>query len=154
MKKLTLLYCAILCVISLLFVALMHIQVQAVQTQQDLNNDACNSYKKADQELNSVYQQIQHEYSNDKVFLAALTKAQLAWIAFRDAEEEALFPKRIVGSYSYGRVEPMCRCFTREKITAQRVKELKVWLEGAEEGDVCRGSIRINSSRVRQLELF
>lgn len=49
------------------------------QTQMQLNKEACDEYKRADGEMNSVYRRITREYRGDAGFIAALKKAQLAW---------------------------------------------------------------------------
>lgn len=60
------------------------------QTQADMNQDACAQYKKADQALNATYAIVLKNYAKDPQFLAKLKQAQRAWIAFRDAQLEAL----------------------------------------------------------------
>lgn len=108
------------------------------QTQLDLNEDACTSYQKADAELNKTYKAILRKKSDDPVFLAAMKKAQRAWVAFRDAEIEAVYPEADKQA-QYGSVYPMCNCGVAAHLTQQRVEQLKAWLT-AEEGDVCNGS--------------
>ena len=115
------------------------------QTQMELNVEACDKYNKADAELNKVYKQIQSEYKTETLFLQKLKKAQNAWVAFRDAQLEAKFPFKPKENPTqlYGSVYPMCRCLVLEEITQKRVEELKVWIDGIEEGDVCTGSVKI-----------
>jgi hypothetical protein len=36
----------------------------------------------------------------------------------------------------------MCVLFYLEKLTLERIKTLKVWIDGIEEGDVCTGSVK------------
>ena len=111
------------------------------QNQLELTEKACADYKKADTEMNSIYRRILAENQNDRLFVQKMRAAQRAWVAFRDAHLESLFPapdKRA----AYGSVQPMCHCMELEKITAERAKVLKQWLDGVEEGDVCAGSIK------------
>jgi uncharacterized protein YecT (DUF1311 family) len=110
------------------------------QTQMQLNKEACDEYKKADVEMNDVYRRINRDYRDNPGFIAALKKAQLAWIRYRDAHLESIFP----GDPSqYGSINPMCRCTNLAEITKERTKVLKRWVEGIEEGDVCAGSVKV-----------
>lgn len=123
--------------IAMLIGAMLAMPVFA-QTQQELNDGACAEYRKVDAQLNETYQAILRKKGDDAVFLAALKKAQRAWIAFRDAELEAVYPeedKRV----HYGSVYTMCSCSLATELTQQRVEQLTTWLT-AEEGDVCSGS--------------
>lgn len=111
------------------------------QTQLEINEEACKEYNSKDKELNKVYQQILTMYKTDTVFINKLKVAQRAWITFRDAHLEALYPaanKQV----EYGSFYPSCSCNELAAITQQRIKELKRWLDGVEEGDPCSGSIR------------
>lgn len=110
-------------------------------TQTDMNNQAYQEWKKADDELNKVYSQILKKYKDDKVFIAKFKKAELAWIKFKDAEIEAIYPEEDK-MHNYGSVYPMCVNGIATEMTQQRTKELKLWLKGIEEGDVCAGSRR------------
>ena len=62
------------------------------QTQLEMNQEAAKNFKEADKELNSVYNQILKEYQADTKFITNLKVAQRAWIKFRDAEMNAVFP--------------------------------------------------------------
>lgn len=62
------------------------------QAQSELNEDACNRLKKADTELNHVYQQVLASKATDADFLKAFRQAQRAWISFRDAHVRSIFP--------------------------------------------------------------
>jgi uncharacterized protein YecT (DUF1311 family) len=62
------------------------------QTQFAVNEEACNRFKKADAELNRVYQQILASKATDADFLKAFRQAQRAWISFRDAHVRSIFP--------------------------------------------------------------
>jgi uncharacterized protein YecT (DUF1311 family) len=111
------------------------------QTQSESNQDACATFKQADALLNKSYNQVLSEYKKNGPFIRKLKIAQRAWIAYRDAQLEALYPapnKRA----EYGSVYPMCRCSALVTLTTQRAEELKKWIDGAEEGDVCSGSIK------------
>ena len=111
------------------------------QTQSGMNQDACARYKNADAEMNRLYRQVLNSYKSDAVFTRKLKMAQRAWIQFRDAHLESLYPKRDKLT-AYGSSHPMCRCVALADLTDERARELKKWVTGAEEGDVCTGSRR------------
>ena len=114
------------------------------QTQGELNDQACLKYKKADAEMNSIYKQILDSYKSEAVFVAKLKTAQRAWVAFRDAHLESLYPEPNK-LQSYGSVNPMCQCIVLAELTTERTKALRQWLRGIPEGDVCSGSVRIKN---------
>nr|WP_246124494.1 MULTISPECIES: lysozyme inhibitor LprI family protein [Bizionia] len=106
-----------------------------------MNDEANNEFRKADAELNNVYQKIITEYKTDSIFIERLKKTQRIWISYRDAELEMKFPaedKRV----EYGSVFPMCVSYFLGKLTEERTEKLKIWLDGIEEGDVCSGSVK------------
>jgi uncharacterized protein YecT (DUF1311 family) len=113
----------------------------AAQNQAELNAEALKSYKKADMELNKIYQQIQKEYISDTVFLKNLKASQRTWITFRDAELKMKYPE--TDPTAYGTSHSMCLSIYMEKLTKERIKTLKVWLEGVKEGDICAGSVKV-----------
>ncbi len=110
------------------------------QTQLELNQNADKKCKAADKELNRVYQQILSEYAEDTVFLKNLKAAQIRWIQFKDAEMLAIYPDREEGYY--GSIQPLCWSMTLTEMIEERTKQLKVWLVGVEEVDVCGGSVK------------
>ncbi len=116
------------------------VHASPIQTQADMNHQAYQDWKKADDELNQVYNQILKKYKDDKVFISKLQKAELAWIKFKDAEIEAIYPDE--DKRNYGSVYPMCVSGIATEMTQQRIKELKLWLKGIAEGEVCAGSRR------------
>jgi uncharacterized protein YecT (DUF1311 family) len=112
------------------------------QTQGDLDEQACGQFHKADVALNETYSRILKEYAKDQQFVARLKTAQKAWLVFRDAELEALYPKDNKQA-EYGTVYPMCHCSELQSLTEERTRQLKRWLDGTREGDVCAGSIKV-----------
>ena len=110
------------------------------QTQSEMNQESYDSLAKADLELNSVYQKILQEYREDTVFIKNLIKTQKIWIKFRDAQVEMKFPEREPGWY--GSMYPMCVSGYLEKLTRDRIKTLKEWLAGVEDGEGCGGSVK------------
>ena len=112
-------------------------------TQIDMNSCAYEDFKKADAELNRVYNAIRSEYSSNKLFLKKLKKSQQTWIAFRDAELEAFYPHQDDTRRHYGSIYPICHNGLLARLTIERTKQLQVWLDGVEEGDVCSGTVKL-----------
>ena len=75
-------------------------------------------YKRADAELNRVYQQVMRQ--EDKDGQARLKTAQLAWIKFRDTECEYES-----GDYIGGTIQPMVENFCLTSVTNERTQQLK-----------------------------
>jgi uncharacterized protein YecT (DUF1311 family) len=109
-----------------------------VQAQRELNNSAGKNNANAERDLNTTYQGILKKYADDPAFIGRLRRAQRAWLKFRDAQLEMRFPP----SDEAGSVAPMCYASYKAKLTQARTRQLKVWLDGIEEGDVCAGSIK------------
>jgi uncharacterized protein YecT (DUF1311 family) len=112
------------------------------QTQADMQDETCGDFKKADAELNKTYKQIMTEYKADKIFVEKLKKAQKAWLSYRDAHIESVYPVDDKSSY-YGSVYGMCYCNAKKELTEQRTKMLKQWVDGVEEGNACSGSVKL-----------
>lgn len=123
-------------VITMLFIA-----PTFAQSQTAMNMKAYSDYKKADAELNGVYQKILKSYSRETTFIKKFRNAQRLWIQLRDAELAAKYPN----SGTYGSVAPMCESIYLETLTRDRIKFLYVWVTGIEEGEVCLGSVRMKS---------
>ncbi|GKW23075.1 lysozyme inhibitor LprI family protein [Pectobacterium polonicum] len=98
-------------------------------TQLDMNQCADRAYKKVDDELNKLYQDVVKRVAIEE-HKALLKSAQRKWIAYRDADcEFQTFPT--TGGSVHGMVYSQC---LTEK-TAERVKEFKTMLR-CEEGDL------------------
>lgn len=110
------------------------------QTQKELNENASKDFQKTDKELNAVYQKILKEYSKDIAFIKNLKNSQRVWIQFRDAEMKTKYPDKERGYY--GSMQPMCWNTYMTELTEERIKKLKVWLTGVEEGVLCSGSVK------------
>ncbi len=109
------------------------------QTQSEMTAEECAKLNKADEELNATYRDVLRLYSGEHEFVAKLKAAQRAWMKFRDAHLASLFP--VSEPREYGSVLPMCACMILTHLTEDRRKELALWLEGYDEGEVCGGSI-------------
>lgn len=109
------------------------------QTQADMNETAHVEYTGADAELNRVYRQVLEARKADLEFVLKFKAAQRAWIVFREAEVQALFPAADKRG-AYGTVYPLCRWQALTELTRERTKQLKAWTEPPAEGDTCAGS--------------
>ena len=103
------------------------------------SDDICAEMKEADQRLNAAYQTVMHSEKIDAQAKNAIKKAQRAWIAFRDAHVESIFPGENLVQ-KYGTAYKLCTCITIQKLTEDRIQQLKFWIDGVQEGDVCSGS--------------
>ncbi len=112
------------------------------QTQRDMGTGADADLQKADAELNQVYQQVLKEYADDPLVVTKLRAAQRAWIALRDAELDAAYPHANEPGY-YGSVFPMCLAGRKAELTRRRTDELRRWLKGVPEGEVCGGALKV-----------
>ena len=111
------------------------------QSQSDMNKEEQQKFLVAEKELNQVYQQILNEYKDDTAFTKNLRASQRLWLQFRQAEMKTMYPDREPGFY--GSIYPMCLSIYKTELTEERVKKLKKWLDGQEEGNACGGSIRL-----------
>ena len=110
------------------------------QNQANLNQITGSGYQKADAELNSIYKQIVKQYASDTSFISHLKASQRLWIKFRDAELLMKYPPRETDYY--GSAQSSCEANYLEQLTRDRIKTLKVWIDGIEEGDLCSGSVK------------
>jgi uncharacterized protein YecT (DUF1311 family) len=127
--------------VALLSGSFVGVSVGYGQTQSEMNRAAIVDLKSAKDELTRVYQKVIQRYSKgseaDPVLVERLRKAQGAWIKFRDAHIEAIFPSEDGRHFS---ARPMCAAILQAGLTDARIKQLKECLEGVEEGDVCAGT--------------
>ena len=118
-------------------------------SQAGLNACAASEFTKADQQLNKVWKAILVKYKDQPVFLEKLKASQKLWLQFRDAEVDAHFPiGKGEDATQYGSAYSMCVSQAQTELTQQRIKQLQAWLNGAQEGDICAGSIK-NSAELK-----
>jgi uncharacterized protein YecT (DUF1311 family) len=92
-----------------------------------MNSDAKGSYKKVDDELGVVYQQILKKYSKNAKFIDALRASERLWIQFRDAEVKKMFPAEDT-RMAYGSMYSLLYYSYLEELTKTRTKDLRRWL--------------------------
>jgi uncharacterized protein YecT (DUF1311 family) len=92
------------------------------QSQQEMNAEAAESFKKADQELNAVYAKVMANLDDEAK--EHLKRSQRAWVAWRDAE--AAF--RADAEARGGSLWPLIHEGIRSRLTKERVKGLREML--------------------------
>ena len=110
------------------------------RSQLAMNDAAARELKRADDTLNVIYNKVLVKYQDDREFIAKYTAAEVAWIAFRDAHLDAVFPKE--DKQAYGSTYPMVYRLYKAELTWERVKQLNEWLADFPEGDAAAGSRR------------
>src|SRR5438105_1976008 len=108
------------------------------QTQREMNENSCDSYHKTDKKLNEVYKRVLKENAEDTLFIKKFKAAQRLWVQLRDADLEARF---LPGGF-YGSVEPMCHCAILDDMTKQRIKYLRLWIDGIDHQEACKGTVK------------
>lgn len=98
-------------------------------TQADMTYCAGWQFKKDDAGLNNVYGRLKANYAEIAQAKTALTKAQRAWVAFRDAE----CTLEAVGEEG-GTAQPMVYSQCLSRLTTLRVEQLQKRLD-CQEGD-------------------
>lgn len=115
-------------------------------TQSELNACEAEQYRKVDAEMQRVYTQVLAKYSADRPLAENLRIAQEAWLKFRDAHMDSLFPETDK-QRTYGSVYPMCKAIEMTLLTSQRTESLQRMLN-PEEGDVCAFSAGDGSAQI------
>jgi uncharacterized protein YecT (DUF1311 family) len=108
---------------------------KTAKSQADLNKCAVSDDKQADDEMNRAYQELLRRAASDEVAVKKIEASQRAWIAFREAQIDALYPAE--NKMEYGSAFTMCVNLLRADLTQQRIKMLKEMLKRPVEGDVC-----------------
>lgn len=114
-------------------------------TQSEINQCSSQNNQTADEELNSVYQAVLTKHAKDKSFIENFKQAQRAWLKWRDAEMAAIYPEQKQLGY-YGSSFAGCWSDQLATLTRERTLQLRKWLDGVQEGDVCAGSIPFKTS--------
>ena len=111
------------------------------ETQYNIDEQLKDEYETVNTELDNLYNLILEEYSNDLVFIEKFQMAQNNWILFRDSHVDSLFPEEDK-RFKYGSAYIMCYMIEMIQLTQQRIDQLDRWLQGVEDGELCRGSIK------------
>ena len=95
-----------------------------------------------DAQLKNSLCKIHALYRDDPTFLSALDSSQKAWESYCDATLAARFPA-INKTEAYGSAFPIAYASVKKSLVETRIKELSLWVEGTEEGDVSKGSVKL-----------
>lgn len=111
-------------------------------TQGELTDCAARDMDAAERQMNTLYAIVLDRFRGDPETLGKIRAAQQAWLAFRQAHAEAVFPKAGTpdAQFVYGSSLPMCWASVTAGLTGPRIAQLREWADGVEEGDLCAGS--------------
>jgi len=101
---------------------------EKAKTQAELTACASEEAARADSELNEVYQKLLSQAASREEAVAKVKAAERAWMAYRDAYMDAMYPARNKQA-EYGSIYPMEVDLLRAKLTQRQVTALKELLE-------------------------
>jgi len=113
--------------------------LQGATTQAQVNECARSSLKAANAELKRVYRKLLSLYKDDPAFIDKLKRSQKRWRASRAADFAMTYPNED-GQGHHGSAFGTCGPRLKAKLTRQRTKFLRQWLHGAQNGDLCAGT--------------
>ena len=105
--------------------------------QSEMNRCANLDAQAADADLNRVYQALLSKLRNDLNAIKKLKDAQRAWLAFRDAHMQELYPADDK-QREYGSIYPMCSAQVATAMTKERTAQLRKMLDDKDPCDVAR----------------
>src|SRR5277367_2920950 len=92
---------------------------KTAMAQSEMNRCADLDARQADADLNRVYQELLSKLKNDDNATKKLRAAQRAWLAFRDAHLQELYPAKDK-QVQYGSIYPMCYAQVGAAMTKER----------------------------------
>jgi uncharacterized protein YecT (DUF1311 family) len=101
---------------------------KTAMAQSEMNRCADLDARKAKAELNHVYQELLSMLKSDDNATKKLRVAQRAWIAFRDAHLQELYPAQDK-QREYGSMFPMCYAQVATAMIKERTAQLRRLLE-------------------------
>ena len=106
---------------------------QNPENQLEMNFCAAEAFRRADDSLQSLNQEIRVRVTADPMFRAMLESSHSSWVAYRDAQ--CLF---VLGPDAAGSSEPWARFTCMERLTQLRLEEMRALLECEEGSFLCR----------------
>jgi uncharacterized protein YecT (DUF1311 family) len=97
---------------------------ETAKTQAEMGACADDEAKRVDAELNRVYDKLALKAESDPGAVAKIKALQIAWIAYRDAYIDAMYPAKDKQA-AYGSVYPMEVDLLRAKLTRQQIASVK-----------------------------
>lgn len=101
---------------------------EKADTQAEMNACANQEAARIDGELNDVYRKLLSRAASQPKAVAKIKAAQRAWIAYRDAYMDAMYPAKDKQA-EYGSIYPMEADLLRAKLTQRQVTALKELLQ-------------------------
>jgi uncharacterized protein YecT (DUF1311 family) len=101
--------------------------MDGANTQAAMNRCAGAEATRLNAELNSIYQQLLEAAKGDPLAIAKIKDAEQAWITYRNAYMEALFPAEDK-QHNYGSMYPMNADLALADLTRAQVGALKTML--------------------------
>jgi uncharacterized protein YecT (DUF1311 family) len=98
--------------------------IQKAETQSAMTACASEEASHADAELNAVYRKLLAQVAGDKVGAAKIKTAYKAWLDYRDAYLEAMYPAEDKQA-AYGTIYPTEVNLLRAKLTRQQTSDLR-----------------------------
>lgn len=94
--------------------------VDKSHAQSELNKCASDEAARADSELNAAYKELLAKIAGDSLAIAKVREAERAWLRYRDAYIEAIFPAQDK-QLAYGTEYPMDVNLLRAKLTREHL---------------------------------
>jgi uncharacterized protein YecT (DUF1311 family) len=101
---------------------------QKAKTQTEMNACASEEAARVDAELNGVYHQLLSQAGNQEEAVAKIKTAERAWVAYRDAYMDAMYPAKNKLA-EYGSICPMQVNLLRARLTERQVTALRELLQ-------------------------
>ncbi len=101
---------------------------EKAKTQFDMNACARGEAARVDAKLNNVYRELLSKAADEPEAVAKIKAAEKAWIAYRDAYMDAMYPAKDKAA-EYGSIYPMDAELLRAKLTQRQVTALQELLE-------------------------
>lgn len=101
---------------------------EKAKTQIEMETCANQEAKRTDIELNAVYDQLLSKAKGNPVALEKVKMAERAWIAYRDAYIDAMYPAKDKQA-EYGSAFPMGVDLLRAKLSRQQIVALRELLQ-------------------------
>jgi uncharacterized protein YecT (DUF1311 family) len=103
--------------------------MEKAKAQPELNQCAGDEAARVDGELNAVYRKVLAASADDAAATAKIKAMQRAWVAYRDAYLEAMYPAKDKRA-EYGSIYPMDAALLTAKLTRQQIAALNDLLNG------------------------
>jgi uncharacterized protein YecT (DUF1311 family) len=105
-----------------------HTCQEKAKTQMEMNVCASQEAAHADAQLNDIYKKLLSKVSGQPEAIAKIKAAEKAWITYRDAYMEAMYPAKDK-QFEYGSIYPMEADLLFAKLTYRQVTALKELIE-------------------------